>query len=53
MPNALVERLGGETRSTPQIKTNFGLLIVQIRGLNLAKSDSNQMLGGFCIFCLS
>jgi hypothetical protein len=47
LPNALVEWLGGGTRSLFGIRTTFGMLIVQINRQNPAKSTSNQRLGQF------
>jgi len=50
MPNALVEWLGDKMRSFFGIRTNFGMPIIQINRQNLAKSTSNQRLGGLLYF---
>ena len=44
-PNALAERLGGGTSTNFRIRITFETPTIQIRGLNPAKSDSNQRLG--------
>ena len=41
LPNALVERLGGGTRTNFGIRTLFEMPIIPINRQNPAKSDSN------------